>query len=426
MYFTQIKSSSIVKNLSVLVSGTVLAQLIIIVSQLFLRRVFTPEDFGAFAVYMSVVGIAVSMGSLRYEQTILLPKTHKEGWQLTRLSIYIALFFSLIFAAGLFVMRNRFAAFVGLSDSYVQWLFFLPFSILLFNITLALNYFLMRLKLFRVSGENKVLRRAGEGVFQIAFGIAGKNLGLIIGDVLGQVLVLFRSAYRIRSTNFNKENLPSLKSIALRYKSFPLKNTFPSLLNAFSRLLPVILISRFFTTEIVGYFDLARFMLIIPLSMVSVSLNQVLVQRFSEKRNNNISVKKDALGVFGLLFVASIAFVLFINFLGIPVFELFFGAEWTTSGVYAKILVWAFALKFLISPFNACFIAFEKIGWGSIWQTFYFLLIISLFFVSHTDVISFLKIYMAIELLAFVIAGFINFSILHTYEKKIKNKAIIL
>lgn len=415
---SHITQSSIFKNLGFLVSGTVIAQLIIVVSQLFLRRVFTPEDFGAFAVYMSVVGIAVTVGSLRFEQAILLPESHIEGWQLSRIAIAISAIFSFAFGAFIFFFQEPFANLIGLSKNYLVWLFFLPATIFVFNVALALNYYLMRQNKFRVSGENKIIRRGSESVFQIVLGILNKNIGLIIGDIVGQLLLIFRSVIYLRKHRlvFSKYS-GSSKQLVMRYKSFPLTNSIPSLLNAFSRLLPVIIISRFFSAEVTGFFDLSRVVLAIPLSLVTVSLNQVLVKQFAEKRNKKQSVKNEALGVFLLLTTLAILFAFIIKLWGGELFAFVFGEGWKNSGVFAEILVWAFAIKFIISPFNACFTAFEKIEIGSVWQTIYFVMIMSLLFVSMPDIYSFLQLYVSIEVIAFILAAFINFRILHQYEK---------
>ena len=397
-----------------------MAQLVVFAFQLYLRRIYSSEDFGAFAIYMSVVGITVSITSLKYEQTIVLPKSNKEGWLLTKLSIFISIIIISFFSFILFFCADWFMQLIGMPPAYKQWLIFLPLSIFLFSSGLALNYFLIRVKNFKVSGSNKVIRRLGEGIVQSSSSFLGKGFGLVLGDVIGQLIIFVRTLLIVDKNSILSENSELLlKDLAIRYKSFPIKNTLPTLLNAFSRLLPIILISRFFTAEIVGYFDLARIMLIIPLSMITVSLNQVLVQRFSEKRNKNQSIKKEATGVFSLLLLGSTVFIILVKLFGTSVFELLFGSGWASSGTYAEILIWAFAFKFLISPFNACFIAFERIGIGSLWQIFYFLLIISLFFIPHSNIVDFLQIYMGVEVLAFMTAGIINFIILRTYERNI-------
>ena len=87
----KIFGNTIIKNLSYLVTGTALAQVLIILFQLILRRIYTPADFGAFAVYMSIIGIIAVIASLRYEQTIILPADDNKAYNLLYLSFGIGL-----------------------------------------------------------------------------------------------------------------------------------------------------------------------------------------------------------------------------------------------------------------------------------------------------------------------------------------------
>lgn len=409
--------------MSILVSGTALAQLVTIGFQIVLRRVFSPDDFGAFAVYMSVVGIVLTIASLRLEQTILLPKENLDGLKLTKLSVLVAFFSILIFAFALYLFSNWFMNLVGLNHDYKTWLVYLPITIFLFSVYQAINYYLIRINNYKVSGSNKVVRRVAEGSIQSFFGYMGKGVGLIFGDIIAHLVIIARGVFKIWQSGLppdSKEKEHTYKQLIHRYQAFPLKNTIPALLNALSRLLPIIIISRLFTSEITGYFDLARVVLIIPMSLITVSLNQVFVQQFSSKRNLGQSIKKEGSAMFLGLIAFAVLFVIVIKAFGVPLFQIIFGDQWAVSGQYAEILVWAFALKFAIAPFNASFTAFEKIGIGSIWQTGYFLLVASMFFIDFDSITYFLQYYVIIEIVAYSAVGIINFIILYRYEKQLK------
>ena len=73
---TKIFKSEIFKNISILVSGTVLAQLIPVISQVFLRRMYSPEEFGAYSILCSLIGISVIFFTLKYDLAIINPKSH--------------------------------------------------------------------------------------------------------------------------------------------------------------------------------------------------------------------------------------------------------------------------------------------------------------------------------------------------------------
>ncbi|HOY73393.1 MAG TPA: oligosaccharide flippase family protein, partial [Tenuifilaceae bacterium] len=85
------RKSEILQNASILVSGTILAQAIPILLQPFLRRYFSPHDFGVYSVYSSLIGILLVISSFRYEQAIVLPKRNRDASVLVTSSILFSL-----------------------------------------------------------------------------------------------------------------------------------------------------------------------------------------------------------------------------------------------------------------------------------------------------------------------------------------------
>jgi len=418
-------SSSIVKNLSILVSGTAIAQLLVIGFQLILRRIFTPSDFGAFAVYMSVLGIVATLSSMRYEQAIVLPEQPRAGVGLLKIAISLAIITSAILGFFILVFKNQLADWLNFPKPYLNWLYILPFSIALFSIYQALNLFLIRTKKFKRSASNKIIRRLSEGTTQFTFGKLGMASGLFIGDMVGQLAMIITTWFSIKKDIQKEPKIPikEMFRYAINYRDFPLKSAIPSLLNAFSLLLPVLIINRLFDEQVTGFFDLSRVVLIVPLSLITASLSQIVLQQFTEKRNNHLSIKKDSLAIFAGLVGFALLFVVVIAGWGPDLFSFFFGNQWLSSGIYAQWLVWAFAIKFVVSPFNMVYTAFEKLGLGAIWQTSYFLLIVALYFIPFSGIHQFLKGYVGIELLAYSFSALLNFSILASYEQSLKLEA---
>jgi len=420
--FKKTQKKAIAKNLGILVSGTALAQLVVIGFQVVLRRVYSPADFGAFAVYMSMVGIIATISSLRYEQVIILPKDNPTGLNVLKLSVFLSLITFVILLVAFYLFDNSIVSAINFPVKYKNWLYFIPLSILIFSISQSLNFYLIRIKSFKLSASNKLFRRLSEGFVQFLFGIANRSFGLFAGDMVGQLTVIVRTVFKNRDAFNFSINIDELKNAAKRYKSFPLKSGVPSLMNALSLLLPIIIINRQFSEQVTGFFDLARMVLIIPLSLITASLSQVLLQRFAEYRNQKKSIVSEAMGVFIPLMLFAIVFGIVIKFFGVQLFQFVFGNQWASSGVYASILVWAFALKFVVSPFNILFTAFEKIGILSIWQTFYFILILLLNYIPFSSIESFLWAYVIIELVSYGVAAILNMILIITYETRLKRQ----
>lgn len=72
-----LKSNTSLKHITMIAGGTTLAQLVNILATPVISRIYSPEDFGVAAVFMSVVSILSVISALRYELAIPLPKTER-------------------------------------------------------------------------------------------------------------------------------------------------------------------------------------------------------------------------------------------------------------------------------------------------------------------------------------------------------------
>ncbi|WP_237564126.1 hypothetical protein [Actinomyces sp. 432] len=58
-----------------LVSGTATAQAITFVLQIFIARVYSDTDKGLFGIYGSITGFVITFAALRFDLTVVLPRT---------------------------------------------------------------------------------------------------------------------------------------------------------------------------------------------------------------------------------------------------------------------------------------------------------------------------------------------------------------
>ena len=79
------------RNVLTLMTGTTIAQAIPIAISPILTRIYTPEEFGVFALYLSIIMLFSSLVAGKYELSILIPKHDKNAKNLVLLSISISL-----------------------------------------------------------------------------------------------------------------------------------------------------------------------------------------------------------------------------------------------------------------------------------------------------------------------------------------------
>jgi O-antigen/teichoic acid export membrane protein len=96
---TYFKAGSFWRNLSIVMSGTALAQVISFAMMPIISRLFTAEDFGVFGTFQSILGIASAGITLQYIQAIVLPKEKKDAINVFFVStLSVALIAMILFA----------------------------------------------------------------------------------------------------------------------------------------------------------------------------------------------------------------------------------------------------------------------------------------------------------------------------------------
>lgn len=94
--FRKYRTSPFAQNVSVLASGSIVAQVISVLISPVLSRIYSPEDYGLLAVFLSVLNMFAVVLCFRYELAIVLPKDESDAINLVKLCLMISSGFALI------------------------------------------------------------------------------------------------------------------------------------------------------------------------------------------------------------------------------------------------------------------------------------------------------------------------------------------
>ena len=412
----------ILKDLSFLMGGTFIAQLIPILLQPVLKRLFTVEQFGVFDIYFRSVGLLAIVFSLKYEKAIILSKSKSDSVAIYLGIIMLGTLSFLITELILIVLSAFGVEFKGIPEAYSLIVFLIPLSALFFTINLASQLMFIRQKRFMASSSLKIFRRGSEGLIQTGAGFAGKFWGLPLGEMAGSFTAALTGFFRLRKDL--RRDLPqnlraSLRENARKYSEFPKYAFLSNLLNTFVLSALTFQIFAKFSLQEVGFAELTQRMLAIPSALIGVSLGQLILQRFSEAYNNRTSVKKLFAGflLFGILVAVPFFFTIF--FWGPEIFAWVFGKRWEMSGIFATYLVSSWSLLIIISPLGQILIGLHKIKINSFWEIGKFLIIVSLFAIEFENITSYLKVYNLLLIFIYLSYLFVILWNIRRYEKTI-------
>ncbi|MBW1938542.1 MAG: oligosaccharide flippase family protein [Deltaproteobacteria bacterium] len=362
-----IRQNGFIANISKLMSGTVIAQAIGLLITPILTRIYAADAFGEAALFMSISSIIGVVVCLKYELAIVIPKEDDEAAALFGVSFFAVMFVSLIVAAvtlpGKTLVVDLFK-----QPSFSAHVVWLPFMIFLLGINLILNYWNSRRNAF---GRNAVARVAmsittqgtklGGGIFGPASG------GLLIGaQIFGQFvssLMQIFLAWRDKTIIINNNlSLAAMKQAALKYRKFPIYSSWTGLLNTASQQMPVLVMSFFFESSIIGYYALGVGILSLPMSLIAASVSQVFYQKACTIRANK--GKEISSKIYINLFALGFLPFAFITLYGRELFTVVFGAQWEIAGSYAQMLsIWTLFM-FMARPLSMIISVYElqKIG----------------------------------------------------------------
>ena len=341
-------------------SGTILAQAIPIAISPILTRLYSPSDFGTFALYFT---LAVLMGSLvagRYELSILIPKQNENARQIVLFSIAISFFISILLFIFICISIDWLVELLNNPDIKI-WLYILPLNVFMLSVINILYYWFNRHKEYKVLAKTKVLQSSNRSFFSLLLGFVHKSYGLIVGILFGS---FSNFIYSIKKANdddvFHKPNMHKMKLLMKKYSDFPKFNILTTLLENVSGNIPIYLLTIFFGPIVVGFFSLSQQVIRVPLSLIGVSFGDVFRQKASKDLQHTGNCRHIFLVTFKKLFIiAIIPFVLF-YFIAPSLFLFVFGPKWEMAGIYAQIMTPLFFLQFISSPLSNMFLIAQK------------------------------------------------------------------
>jgi len=417
--------SEFTKNVLTLMTGTTIAQAIPIAVSPILTRLYTPKDFGVFALYLSITTILGTIAAGRYDLAIMLPREDEDAVNIVALAFIIVVSVSLFTLLIVVFFHSNIVRFLN-NKEISPWLYFIPFSVFLMGIFNILNYWNNRKKYYKDLAVANVLRGAGLSATQLTLGAfkAGAG-GLISGHILGQVVANSRLILNILTFKNILIKISKVRIISSmkEYKLFPMYTLWASLANALSYHLINILISLFYSTTILGYYNLVQRVLGVSINLIGRSMQQVFFEEATRERNVYGTAINTFNRVLKKLIIIGLPLFVFLFFISKSAFIIVFGREWEIAGTYAKALVPLFFVRFIVAPLTVMNQINEKNKLGMVWQLGLLILFLIIFVTGSFLKIKFIIILWTITLIISLYYIFFLYLIWrHTYYSKSKNE----
>lgn len=336
---------SFIRNVSKIFSGLFIVQVINVLFALILPRIYAPEDFALFGIFLSTTLILFEVINLRLDQALMLPKDDVESIFLYKKSIRYAVYIS---AISFLLMGILYYTHIINSSHFI--LLWIPLSLLLQGIIQPTMTFLNRVQQYSMMNIMRISQVLVTGIIScLPFIITSEKIYLIEGFIAGQLSVIFISSSIISknlftNTDKNQYNLQV-------YWNFPKYGAISSLLNNLSRNSIVYVLSIFFTPQIVGLYTFTNRLVQAPLGMITSSVGQIFFREASQNTSSEHLKFLTSKVERSLSLLAMIPVIIALGF-GPTIFAFLFGEEWRAAGEIARYLAIWYGTSLVVTPLS--------------------------------------------------------------------------
>lgn len=319
-----------------------------------LTRLFTPEDMGTYAVWLSAVTIASLVASGRYELAAVLPDEDAEAAGVVMLSLRVLAFVVAIAAVA------ATTTVLALSDAWsirLLWGLLAPTATLAMGVFQSLSYWDTRTGRFDAIARARFAQTAVTAGAGIAAGLtvpSAWTLGLswTLGSAVAALMLAPTMFEVVRTHRTAAADDHSWQALATAYRRYPLANAPHALLDGLRDAGVLFGIRSLFGAATTGYFSVANRLTRAPASLAGQAVSQVYYRRavLLDQAGKDLArdIRTGATIVFGVALVPTVALALSANWL-VPVL---LGEGWRAAGVYVGLLAPAMLSMLVVSPFT--------------------------------------------------------------------------
>lgn len=350
--------SSMIRNVTKISSGTLLGQMVSIITLPIFTRLYGATIIGYWTLFTSVSTIVNTFSDLGLSNSIMMENEGEKSERLFSVITTLVLFISMIVGALYFVIY-----WLNPDDSGIHPAFYaIVLTLLIFTqqqISLCYNW-LNKKKEYNILMKNPVINNVSVAIIAIPLGLMGfTKYGYYLGLILGQIVTLLHMRRFLPKIFINlniKDHIEVIKSHAdyIKYQM-------PTYIIAqIKNQTPIFFLRFFFGVEMLGYYSVCTRVLSIPLNLLASSIGKVYYQRAAEMTMGGQPIGEFTFrNIRRAMNIAIIPMIIIMAFGDIVCF-FFLGQDYIISGNFVRIIVFMTYFQFLMTATQGITIVLNK------------------------------------------------------------------
>ena len=335
--------------------GTVIAQIIAVVSSIYIAKLYGSEAYGVLSVFICLSTILSTFNSLQLDNCIILSKKKNS----TNWFNFLFLLIPIMTLVGALLSLPIYFLFYKNNLNSITFILVLIASIFL-SYNKTHEFLLTNLKIFSPFSFGKILIVIVNVSLQFIFYLNFKIYGLIYSSIISVITVSLY--YSFKNKRYFKSIDYKLVKQDIKQHTTIIKYLLPSrFINSLAIQSIPILIFALFSLKETGVFFFSQKILSMPLFIISSSISNVYFEKAkdlyqSSKKELFYATRK----IIGVNIIIILAFLVLINTVGVYILELFLNKNWENLRIYILVLSFLILAKSSFSPISNIIVILNK------------------------------------------------------------------
>lgn len=314
-----------------------------------LARLISPQDFGIVAIATVIITFFGIFSELGIAPAIIQHKdlSKNDLAKIFSFTIWMGLFISLCFFAASWIIASYYD-----NDKLILICQLLSVNLFFAAINIVPNALLFKNREFRYIALRSIVVQLIGGIVAVSAALLGAGLyALLINPIFSGIIIFIISFRRYPQKISFSLGLDAMKKIS----SFSLYQFFFNVINYFSRNLDKLLIGKFLSLSLLGYYDKSYRLMMLPLQNITAVLTPVMHPILSQFQDDLHQLEQSYRKI--VRFLAFVGFPLsaFLWFSAYEIMIFIFGNQWEPSVPAFRILALSVGIQIILSSSGSIF-----------------------------------------------------------------------
>lgn len=354
--FAGVRDRSSLQAVAKLSGGQIIAAALSVLAAPILSRLYAPEDYAPFAVFVAVTSVCSSLGTVALSNGIIVERSCRRAHELAVVCLIVG--GAATTAGALVIITIALVQWPAFGGAIGPWLFAVPLLVMVNCVSEVVSALANRQKAYGKLSIIPIGVSTSTVGLTLTLGVLEfEASGVMIGYLAGQAFALIAYLYLYASLELARPRVTGchLIGLARRHRRFVYFSLPSSLIWSFMMALPVYALNWAGAMLALGEFNRARFLAGASVTLVSGAFGSVYRQRFVEDIREGGDCRATFTRAFCALLAIGLAPAYCLSFYGGEIFGLVLGETWHGVGEFAEVLAPMLLLRFIAAPLSQVF-----------------------------------------------------------------------